>query len=69
MTDATTRIKNLPIALEALSHINFKGSNILAEDVAICLRRDIKTYQEEQDEKLKTSARPAIPTPDDDIPF
>lgn len=67
MTDATARIKNLSIALEALSRVAISGGrNSLFERVHDLLETEL---QEEEDEKAKFAARPAIPTPDDDIPF
>lgn len=69
MMDATNRIKNLSIALEALSRVNTSGSSLLFERIEDCLKDEIKVQEKETLERLK-SARPAKPsTDDDDIPF
>lgn len=69
MTDATARIKNLSIALEALSRIGGSWSHIeLFDGITKLLKTEIKTAEKENEEP-PPPARPAIATPDDDIPF
>lgn len=67
MTDVPTRIKNLSIALEALSRIPNSGH--LSKRIEATLEEEIDTLEKEQTEKAYPPARPAIPTPDDDILF
>lgn len=64
MSDATLRIKNLSIALEALSRINNEGSPDLYDRVEDLLKDQIKEI-----ETATPPARPATTTFDDDIPF
>ncbi len=68
MTDATARIKNLSIALEALSRINSTGKWDPFEDVRDLLKTEIIQFEKEQEVAIPP-ARPAKPTLDDDIPF
>jgi hypothetical protein len=64
--DATVRIKNLSIALEALSRVAISGErNSLFERVHDLLEDTLK----EEETKLPPSARPAYTTFDDSIPF
>lgn len=69
VTDATTRVKNLSIALEALSRINNEGSPQLYDSIETALNNEIEALWKEQAKTAMPPARPAIPTPDDDIPF
>lgn len=66
MTDATLRIKNLSIALEAVSHIALGGS--VFHKIESLLRNEIEAYKKEQ-ETANPPARPAATTFDDKIPF
>lgn len=63
--NATARIKNLSIALEALSRI--PKSESLSEDIEKLLWKEIKEAHEEKEPPHR--ARPAATTSDDDIPF
>ena len=67
MTDATARIKNLSIALEALSRINHMGKWDPFEDVRDLLKQEIILLEKEQE--TPPPARPAKPSLDDEIPF
>lgn len=67
MTDASLRIKNLSISLEALSRINTRNSQSLYLEIEALLTTEI---EEVQKENAQRSAPPAKPTtPDDNIPF
>jgi len=67
MMDATLRIKNLSIALEALSRIPDSGQ--FTYDIEKLLKVEIKVLQEEN-QKATEAVRPAKSTTDkDDIPF
>lgn len=73
MTDATARIKNLSIALEALSNVYRDDRGLtdpysLRAKVEYCLKHEIDALETEQIQP-PPPARPAIPTPNDDIPF
>lgn len=68
MVDATLRIKNLSIALEALSRINSYGASTSFYDVEKLLKVEIAELKKENERPIP-SARPATTTPDDDIPF
>lgn len=63
--DATARIKNLSIALEALSRI---AQCNYFYDVEHLLRDEVATYKKENQE-ASPPARPAATTFDDEIPF
>ena len=76
--DATLRIKNLSIALEALSHSvtslrNFERISAIEE----LLDEEIRTFKEEKEKENQWPQRPAKPTvydkdpyaKDDEIPF
>jgi hypothetical protein len=68
VTDASLRIKNLSISLEALSRINGYTATGLYVDIERLLGKEIKALKEEQEQPL--TAPPARPTTsDDDIPF
>lgn len=68
MIDATLRIKNLSISLEALSRINLEGSSLLYVEIEALLGQEIENLQKEQNTVL--TARPAMPPIGyDDIPF
>lgn len=67
MTDATARIKNLSIALEALSRINNEGSPYLYDKIAAALEKEIKVYKEQAKIYAAQSAEPSVD--DDEIPF
>jgi hypothetical protein len=70
VSDASLRIKNLSISLEALSRINGYGASGLYVDIETLLGKEIKALKEEQEQPLTAPpARPTIPNPDDDIPF
>lgn len=68
MTDATARIKNLSIALEALSRI--PNSTDLSYDIEKLLKAEIEA-QKEENERPIPPARPAKSTSEhfEDIPF
>lgn len=63
--DATARIKNLSIALEALSRINHPAAGNLFEAIEGLLDKAIH----EERKTATPPARPATTTSDDDIPF
>lgn len=65
--DATARIKNLSIALEALSRI--PKSESLSEDIEKLLWKEINEAQEEKEQTRYIRKSPIIPTSDDDIHF
>jgi hypothetical protein len=71
VSDATLRIRNLSIALEALSRVNGHTATELVSGVQEALMAEIKAYREEKEKETQWPhlARPAKPTPDDDIPF
>lgn len=67
--DATARIKNLSIALEALSRIGGSWSHVnLFDDVTKLLTTEIEACKKENQEPIPP-AWSAATTPDDDIPF
>jgi hypothetical protein len=67
MSDASLRIKNLSISLEALSRINNEGSGGLYNRIRQALYKEIQAMQEEQN-PIKP-VRSTVPICDDDIPF
>ena len=75
--DATLRIKNLSIALEALSRISGYDTTLRSSEIQEILRQEIVNYQKEQEKETQWPNRPAKPTvydkdpyaKDDDIPF
>ena len=73
MSDASLRIKNLSISLEALSRIHDLGYPSLHTKVETLLRNEIEEYEKEQARRTEIlpapPARPTIPDTDDDIPF
>lgn len=66
MLDRSTRIKNLSIALEALSRINSTTINYEVEKV---LRFELEKYQEEQEQTQTERQKPTSTSTDDEIPF
>ena len=68
MIDATARIRNLSIALKALSRVNPCGKWDPCKDVRDLLREEIIQFEKEK-ETATPPARPAKSTVDDDIPF
>jgi hypothetical protein len=64
--DATARIKNLSIALEALSRINNPAAANASEAIEELLGKEIVQAKKEQG---PYTARPAATTSNDDIPF
>jgi hypothetical protein len=73
MMDATLRIKNLSIALEALSRINIPGSLGFYNEIETLLSKEIYEAKKETQWPNQT-ARPAMPVYNkdydpDDIPF
>jgi len=72
MSDATLRIKNLSIALEALSRINSGDSFSLYERIVDLLKDEIITKEKETQEAQQWPQRPARTATtnlDDEIPF
>jgi hypothetical protein len=67
MPDATLRIKNLSISLEALSRINNEGSGDLYVAIETLLKGEIDEAHKEQNPLKKVYA--TTTTSDDDIPF
>ncbi len=65
--DATARIKNLSIALEALSRVNHPAAEDAFDRVWALLKSDL--IEEARKEKGLPSARPARVETDDEIPF
>ena len=66
--DGTLRIKNLSIALEALSHV--RGSTVFSYNIEKLLEQEILEEKERKEkEKQWPHQGSAKPTPDDDIPF
>lgn len=66
--DATARIKNLSIALEALSRI--VGQQEYFDDIQSLLKHEIRKQWEENHPLKEAPARPvATTTDDDDNPF
>jgi len=55
VTDVTLRIKNLSIALEAISHINNEGSANLYTYLEAALQEEIQTHTKEMHEREPTS--------------
>jgi hypothetical protein len=69
MSDASARIKNLSIALEALSRINNGGATALFARIQAVLAEET-SIQEKETRDRRRPAPPAKPTSDDDdIPF
>lgn len=60
MTHATRRIKNLSIALEAISRIN--GTRSEYDRIRNALAEEIDRFEEEQEKKVHKRARTAQPT-------
>ncbi len=67
MIDVTARIRNLSIALKALSRVNPCGKWDPCKDVRDLLREEIMQFEKEN--QKAPSARPAKSTTDDEIPF
>jgi len=67
MIDATARIRNLSIALKALSRINSMGKWDPCKDVRDLLREEIMQFEKEN--QKAGPARPAKLTADNEIPF
>ena len=75
--DATLRIKNLSIALEALSRVNTRTSHEHSQDIEGLLAQEIRKEQKENEAQMQWPNRPTKPTvydkdpyaKDDDIPF
>lgn len=65
MRDTTLRIKNLSIALEALSRINNEGSPNLYDAIAQALEKELGNLSKEQYPELFVNKA----DPNDDIPF
>lgn len=66
--DATLRIKNLSIALEALSRIPRVGECSTA--IEVLLQEEIRKFREEQEKENQWPQRgPTKSTLDDEIPF
>ncbi len=63
MSDATLRIKNLSIALEALSRINREGSHDLFDTIEALLQDTIRAFRKEKEKETQWPQRPAKPTP------
>lgn len=57
-------IKDLSIALEAISRINCEGSAELYQRISYALERSISQYDKEMQQEQKSEA-----TADDEIPF
>jgi hypothetical protein len=69
MSDASLRIKNLSISLEALSRIGGgEGAMFLYNAVEALLREAIDEAQKEQN-PIRTVRSAELTTSDDDIPF
>ena len=66
MINTTSRIKNLSIALEAVSRINYEGSADLFDRIQQLLANEIMKQQE--DNQLQT-AKTMTTLGDDEIPF
>lgn len=66
MMDATYRIKNLSIALEAIHSLDMRT---LGDRVYALLYREVEKAEEEAQERPIPPARSAAVTTDDDIPF
>lgn len=54
MIDVTVRIKNLSIALEAISHINNEGSANLYVSIEAALQDEIQNHTKETDKYRST---------------
>lgn len=67
--DATIRIKNLSIALEALSRI--VGAHEHSAAIDILLQEEIRAFREEKEKETQWPGKPArtSTTNTDDIPF
>ena len=59
VSDATLRIKNLSIALEALSH--GPKSRVLRDAVEILLHEQIKAFREEKEKENQWPPKPTKP--------
>jgi hypothetical protein len=68
MSDASLRIKNLSISLEALSRINNEGSGGLYNWISQALYKELDELEKEQKPDPKPALSAAL-IPDDDIPF
>jgi hypothetical protein len=62
--DVTLRIKNLSIALEALSRISGYAASSLYSEIAEALMAELKKYKKENEE-AKPTVRPTKPSTDD----
>jgi hypothetical protein len=72
--DATLRIKNLSIALEALSRVNTDGSLYLYISVEMLLKKEIQEVEKETQWPQRGPAKPTVYdkdpyAKDDDISF
>ncbi len=68
--DVTLRIKNLSIALEALSRI--PGSTLFSYDIGKLLEEEIRQYKEKKEKETQWPRQrpaPTAPNLDDEIPF
>lgn len=74
MTDPTLRIKNLSIALEALSRVNTSTSHEHSKDIEGLLAQEIYAFRKETQWPQRGPAKPAVYdtdpfTKDEEIPF
>ncbi len=68
--NATLRIKNLSIALEALSRINTSRSHEHSQDIEGLLAQEIYSFRREKEKENQWPQRSAKPiTDEDNIPF
>ena len=69
--DVTIRIRNLSIALEAISRIN--GATTAYLTIENLLLQEIKEFQKEKEKETQWPPRarpaPTTPNPEDEIPF
>ena len=59
MSDATLRIKNLSIALEALSRISGYAATTLHSEIQEALMQELKAFREEKEKENQWPQRPA----------
>ncbi len=71
MTDPTLRIKNLSIALEALSHAGpGYSATSLHSEIQEALMAELKAFREEKEKENQWPQRPTQPINNEvDIPF
>jgi len=70
MMDATLRIKNLSIALKAISRVNTSTSHELSRDIESLLAQEIFAFRKETLWPRKAPAKPNLTDPfADDNPF